>query len=366
MVGESTQTGKTIAFVNTCSSWGGGEKWHFDTANYLHQLGYNVIFFARSGSEIAKRLEQAGIQTQALSISNLSFLNPFKLWRLAKQFSQLKIATLLLNTPADTKLAAPAAKLAGINNVIFRRGMPHRIKSNLLNRFLFDHCIDRVIANSHAVKDSLSVNSGGIVADTKIVVVENGIALTEPASEIVPLRAKSADEIVLSSAGRMVKQKNQHVLLAMASKLQERGLNFRLLIAGTGELEAELKAESERRQLQRQVIFTGFVKEMPGLFASTDIFVFPSLYEGSPNTLIEAAAAAMAIVAFDIPPHRELLPSPSMARLVPLNDIDGMTAAVMELAQSAELRQALGKAARKRIAEGYSLQQVREKLLRFI
>ncbi|RCU51075.1 glycosyltransferase family 1 protein [Corallincola holothuriorum] len=357
---------KVIGFVNTCTSWGGGEKWHFETAQFCHNQGYSVIFFCRPGSEIESRLIKANIPTRPLTISNLSFLNLTKMVLLARQFKHLGITTLLLNTPADTKLAAPAAVIAGVNNIIFRRGMPHRIKRNWLNCYLFERCIHRVIANSEAVRTSLSDRCGGIVPDRNITVVENGVKLDATMIDAPPIYAKQAREIVLSTAGRMVKQKNQLALLAMAEKLKMKGINFVLLIAGAGELKQKLTEEVLQRGLNDCVRFTGFVTQMPLLFKSTDIFVFPSLYEGCPNTLIEAAAASKAIVAYDIPPHRELLPDDEYGRLVPLNDIDGLVSAVSELASSAEIREKMGWMAKLRVSTHYNLDKARKKLLALI
>jgi glycosyltransferase involved in cell wall biosynthesis len=354
-----------IGFVNSSRSWGGGEKWHFEAAEFLQQQGYNVVFFCEPGSAIEQRLTEAGIRTENVRISNLSFLNPFKRHKLATRLRKLNVRTLILNSPADVKTAGPAARTAGVEKIIFRRGMPHRLKNNALNRWLFTKVITLVVANSQSVAATLSSDSGGIVAPDHIIVIENGMNF-DAAPAVKPLLDKSADRLVLGSAGRMVPQKNQKILIDVAERLRIDDSHFLLVIAGTGELENELQQEAERRGLQDWIHFPGFINNMHALFAITDIFVFPSLYEGSPNTIIEAAGAGLPVIASDIPPNREILWNESLGRLVPVDDVDAYCTAIRELAQNATLRSDLGQAAQTEVRARFNLKQTRDKLLTVI
>jgi glycosyltransferase involved in cell wall biosynthesis len=351
-----------VGFINSCRAWGGGEKWHFEAARDLQSRGFNVVFFCEPGSEIETRLIAAGIPTQSLSIRNLSFLNFFKLQSLATRFKALGIETLILNSPSDVKLAGPAAKLARINNIIFRRGMPHSISNNFYNRWLFNSVVHRVIANSQAVADSLDIASGGIVPSEKISLIENGLSFDENTT-VPPYQLNTSGGITLSTAGRMVRQKNQRFLIDVSEELAKRGLDFVLNIAGSGALESELKTTVAEKGLKAHVRFPGFVEHMHDFLATTDIFLFPSLYEGSPNTLIEAAGAGLAIVASDIPPNREILPNDTYGRLLQIGDTSGFCDAIEELAADAELRRKIGAAAKARVRHKFNLDNARDKLV---
>ena len=69
-----------ICFMNSNMVWGGGEKWHYETASHFRDLGYAVIVITKKNSELHQKLEdQNGIVLESVRISNFSFLNPFKI-----------------------------------------------------------------------------------------------------------------------------------------------------------------------------------------------------------------------------------------------------------------------------------------------
>ena len=354
-------TDKIIGFVNSIHTWGGGEKWHYEAARDLQERGFNVVFFCAPGSVLEDKIRALDIPVEPLTISNLSFLNPFKMLRVVRTLKKRGVTTLLLNNPADLKLVGPAAKMAGIQNIIFRRGVPRRSNQNFYNRWLLGDVIHLAIANSDALADSLDSSKGGLVPREKIVLVENGIRFDD--LEETPPLIERDERIVLTTAGRMINQKNQGFLIDVANELRNQGLPFRLLIAGTGELEADLRARVDKYHLQAQVEFLGFVENMQALFASTDVFVFPSFYEGSPNALIEAAGVGLPIVASDIPPIREILPTDNLGRLCPVNSVEKFCDAINELAHDEELRKRLGKAGQNEIRKRFDLNEAREKLI---
>jgi glycosyltransferase involved in cell wall biosynthesis len=357
-----TQDNKVIGFVNSAKTWGGGEKWHYEAALDLQQRGYRVWFFCQPGSELETRLHAAQIATMPLSISNLSFLNLGKILHLKQSFVRLEIHTLLINSPTDAKTVALAANLADVPKVILRRGMSRPISRNFFNNWLFRNAVHRVIANSQAVADSLDTANGGVVPGDKISIIENGMAFDDT-TEVIPLNLDTTAPIIIGSAGRMVKQKNQRFLIDVASGLREQKLDFQMIIAGTGKLETELKQAAEDKGLSSCILFPGFVDNIRGLHTISDIFLLPSLYEGSPNTLIEAAGYGLSVVASDIPPNREILPDNAVGRLVPLNDTEGFCLAIIELANDATLREDIGAAAKARVRDKFNLQRAREKLI---
>jgi glycosyltransferase involved in cell wall biosynthesis len=362
---QNTDQKHGVAFVNSSLSWGGGEKWHYEAAVFLRERDYTVFFFCVPGSEIDKRLKSAGITTESVQIGNLSFLNLRKRIWLTRRFRELGVRTVLLNSPADVKTAAPAARAAGIRNILFRRGLPHPIKNNFLNRWLFRHVVTGVIANSQSVATTLSTNTGGIVPDERITIIENGIKFDDQ-QHSAPLTSESQSRIVLGNAGRMVKQKNQRILLDIAAQLVAEKMDFLIIIAGAGKLEKGLKAEIQELGLNNYFLLPGFVTDIQSLFCTIDIFVFPSLYEGSSNALIEAAGAGLPIIASDIPPNREILTDPSLGRLVPVNDVNAYVAAVKELAANEQLRNQLGQKVCTEVRNRFSLDRTRELLLQVV
>jgi hypothetical protein len=111
-----------VFLVNSTKAWGGGEKWHLETACTLMGKGYEVAILATRDKELFKRALASGIRTIHVSISNINFINPFCVITLMRFFRKENPDIVILNFSADVKTAGIAAKLAGIRYIVYRRG----------------------------------------------------------------------------------------------------------------------------------------------------------------------------------------------------------------------------------------------------
>lgn len=351
-----------IAMINTCTTWGGGEKWHFDTACFLHSQGYPLLFICQRDSALHQRLVQYNIPHRCLRISNRSFLNPFKILRLRTLLHSSDIV--IVNSPADNKITGIASKLNASIRVVFRRGMPHPIRKSLLNRYLFRYCIDHVIANSKAVKDSLTASNKLRLHPQTVSVIHNGIDVDEYDNRVYsPYYTKRPGQLVLVNCGRLVKQKNQSLLLKVAEQLKQRSINFMLLIVGDGELKDTLAYGIAEKNLGDCCRLVGFTSNIKDVLSCADVFLFPSLYEGSSNALIEACGAGLPILASDIAPNRELVTDYINGRLLPIDDERAWVDAIIELTHTPNQLVAWGEQSRQRVKDEFSLASARTLLL---
>ena len=160
------------------------------------------------------------------------------------------------------------------------------------------------------------------------------------------------DPIRLLFAGRMATQKNLPLLLAAVSALKVQNVRrFELVLAGDGPEEENLRAEVLRDGLSAEVKFLGSVTrdEIVGTFASADIFVLISHYEGYPRVLMEAAAAALPIVSTAVSGSDEAIIDDVTGYVVPVGALDEFVERTARLLNSAELRTRMGSAARSHI-----------------
>lgn len=106
-------------------------------------------------------------------------------------------------------------------------------------------------------------------------------------------------DFVVGHVGRFSPEKNHDFILDIfASLLKKRG-NARLLLVGTGKLFDEIKAKSEEMGIGDRIIFTGVRKDIPELLCAMDVFLFPSLFEGFPVSLVEAQSSDLPCVVSD-------------------------------------------------------------------
>ena len=99
--------------------------------------------------------------------------------------------------------------------------------------------------------------------------------------------------LVLGHIGRFTQAKNHGFLLEVFAAVGKQEPNSRLLLIGQGERENEIRQKAQALGVLDRVIFTGVRSDIPSLLSAADVFVFPSLYEGMPNTVIEAQALSL-------------------------------------------------------------------------
>ena len=105
--------------------------------------------------------------------------------------------------------------------------------------------------------------------------------------------------IVVGHVGRFNPQKNHSFLIDIFSECVQRNSNTKLLLVGDGEGRQKIQDKVRDLGIQDKVIFTGIRSDVNELLQAMDVFVFPSLYEGLPVTMVEAQAAGLPCVISD-------------------------------------------------------------------
>jgi len=355
---------KTICFINSVTSWGGGEKWHFEMAKRLKAQGHNIIFICRRNSELAKKLADTNIYVNNFEVHNLSFLNIFKINKIRKFLKSSQVDIAILNFSADIKTVGPAAKLAGVNRIIYRRGSAIPIKNSILNRIIFKRILTDIIANSQETKKTILQNNPDLFNKDKIKVIYNGLETIKPAS--APIYKREKNEIVLGNAGRLVQQKGQKYLIEIAKELKAKKIKFTILIAGNGPLSKELSDQVQKENLANEIKFLGFVNNINEFMNSIDIFLLTSLWEGFGFVLAEAMLNIKPIVAWNISSNPELVNHGENGYLAPPFEIETFTQQIIKLIKDPKLREEFGKKGRTMAETKFSYMQTTNQLCNFL
>ena len=101
------------------------------------------------------------------------------------------------------------------------------------------------------------------------------------------------EEIAIGHIGRLTEQKNHKFLIEIFSKLYNINNKYKLFIIGNGELEEKIREQIKALNLEKNIIMLGVRKDVNEILQAMDLFVFPSLYEGLPVTLVEAQGAGL-------------------------------------------------------------------------
>jgi len=347
---------KKICFFNSCIAWGGGEKWYRDTAIQLSQRKYEITFLANQKSELYEKMKNRKVDLYHMNVSNLSFLNIKKIIKLIKMFKRKNIDTVILNLPSDLKLVGIAAKLAGVRKIVYRRGSAIPINNTILNKVLLKNCVTDIIANSETTKKTLLKNTSKWLNEEKIKVIYNGINLEEiNEKKWSPVYQRKGNEIILGNAGRLNKQKGQKYLIDIAVELQKRNLDFKILIAGTGELEKELKQYAKERKVLNNVIFLGFVENIKSFMMSIDVFLLTSLWEGFGYVMVEAMASKKVVMAFDVSNVSEIITENKTGYLIEDFNIKEMCNKIEKINKNSTLLEKMGREGKNTVAARFDI-----------
>ena len=175
----------------------------------------------------------------------------------------------------------------------------HRLMADYLFPYMFRKACQTVCC-SEEIADELVKNYS--LPEEKCTVIYNGIDLDEIRKNTLSRQMEtvcSQEEHLIVTAGRLTRQKGHWHLIRAVKKLHEDGLKVKLMILGEGDLRKQLEQQIAEYGLEREVLLPGFVDHPEQLMANADVVVFPSLYEGFSNAILEALACGVPVISTD-------------------------------------------------------------------
>jgi len=169
--------------------------------------------------------------------------------------------------------------------------------------------------------------------------------------------------IVINFTGRIVGRKGLDILIPAFARNSELTLSSRLLIVGTGPYEQRAKEMVSDLGIGDKVRFLGHSSEVARYYQTSDIFVLPSYAEGMPNSLLEAMACGLPVIASRIGGVVDVVEDGKSGILFEPGNVSELASAIVRLLRDDELRQRLGTEARKRIVENFSIEKVAEEYI---
>jgi glycosyltransferase involved in cell wall biosynthesis len=221
---------------------------------------------------------------------------------------------------------------------------------------------DRLIGVSQATVDDLV--RLGVAPRERFRVIPLGLDLSpfadvqpEDGNKLRALLGVGEGELLLTYVGRVVPIKRLDVLLRGFARARRGGSALRLAIVGDGEMRPSLEALAQELEISESVSFLGYRRDLATIAAATDIAVLSSANEGTPVSLIEAAAAGRPAVASDVGGVADVVREDS-GILYPPGDEEGLSSGLTSLATDGELRAKMGAAARERVLSRYSVDRL--------
>jgi sugar transferase (PEP-CTERM/EpsH1 system associated) len=288
-------------------------------------------------------------------------------WRLFRLLRELRPAILHTRNIAALEMQAIGWLLPGVRGVHGEHGRDiydldgSNRKYRLLRRLL-SPLIRRFITVSRDLHDWLVRDVG--IPQRKVVQIYNGVdqsrfaAAANPASAHLPAGFLPPDGVLIGTVGRLARVKDQRTLLAAFARVNERlpamRDRLRLVLVGDGPLFDELAGQARSLGIEQQLWMAGDREEVPALLAMMQVFVLPSLAEGISNTILEAMASALPVVATSTGGNPELVKDGDNGYLVPVADADALAARLQQLLEDPDGGRRMGLRGRQRIEREFN------------
>lgn len=341
---------------------GGGPRHVYDLVRYLPREEFEVVIAAPRDGLVFDQFQALGLEVVERPIPQL---NPWQLLTTVRLLRERAIDVVHTHGKGAGFHGRMAAHRLGIPAIhtfhgIHYKGYPRWIQPFYLalERGLArrTHTIINVSAAQEA--EGLSLN---LFRPEQSAVVVNGIDIEEfdrPGRE-TPVHRESlglgADDLVIGCVSRFDPVKRLEVLLHVVHRLKDRLPRLMLVLVGGGGEEARIRRLAFQLGVNQHVIFTGFLEAPARLSPVLDLYVASSQKEGLPLSLLSAMGAGLAVVATDVPGHREVVIPGETGLLVPAEDPGALAEAVASLLADPVRRRTMGEAGRRRVLKEFGL-----------
>jgi len=217
-----------------------------------------------------------------------------------------------------------------------------------------------LIAVVHAAPTKVASICNGVDSD-RFIPARNGAA----GRRRVPFETK--DALVIGTVGRAVQVKDQVTLIKAFAKVVAEAPDLRsrlrLAIIGDGPELAPLRQAAAKQGIAELAWIPGRQDSIEDVLREFDIFVLPSLNEGISNTILEAMASGLPVIATDVGGNPELVDDRETGFLVPVGDIAGFAQRIRQYVADRELRLHHSRNAREKIERQFSLNAMVDRYL---
>ena len=288
-----------IVHVNTERTWRGGESQVFNLMRGLARLGHEPTAVALPGSALAGRCREAGLPVFELAMRSDADLP-----------AAIRLARFLRSEPCDILHAQTArahsigllARFLGVRaKLVVSRRIDFPVRRDPFNQWKYrSRRVDRFIAVAENIREILLAAG---VEPRRVTVINSSIDL-ERFTWVGDHRAEVRRELgipqsapVIGNVAALAWHKGQKDLIAAMPRVLSVAPDTRLVIVGEGDQRETLVRLVRDLNLQDRVVFTGMRHDVPRLLTTFDLFCMPSYLEGLCNSVLEAFAMKLPVVA---------------------------------------------------------------------
>jgi glycosyltransferase involved in cell wall biosynthesis len=372
-----------VLFIQDSLGTGGAEKSNSELWYFLREHGVSLKI-------IVLEHRQKGIEKEILDNGfDVTFIDNQSLWqqvgsiaKIIKDFQPNIVHSVLFRASLRTRLAKLKANFYHIESLVNCTYDPIRFADPKINatalrlyrwldKITIKKWTDECIAITNEVREHYLQHLK--IKPSKVSVIFRGRKANtflehkiESRKEITTELQLATADIIVTHVGRQEYQKGHLSLLKAIKSIDEQlfAANVKFLFCGRdGNNTKEIETFLANENLKTAILFLGHRYDVNKILVASDVFVFPSLYEGLGGSLIEAQAAALPIICSDIKVFQEVVARDVNAFMFSLNDTAALAEKLLILTASKELRTKMGAESLKNFNEKFQLDNVNFQML---
>ena len=345
-----------ICFITASLVGGGAERVIANLSNEMSARGHEVTILLTSEMKIEYELDSRVKVVLVSNKTNGSIKGRIQRIKGLRSFFVTHKDMYYISLLTDTNIFVLLASVfTGIRVTISERNDPNRYHAKTLRNIVY-LLARKIVFQTYDAKAYYSKR-----------LQKNSIVIPNPLSNNLekPYIGERRKRIV--AVGRLEPQKNYGLLLEAFGKLLLEYTDYQLVIYGKGNLREELLTRVQEEHIEDKVIFKGFSNNIWGEEKDSALYVLSSDYEGMPNSLLEAMAVGMPVIATNCP-----IGGPAMlvkhgvnGLLVPVGDKNALYNAMLTFVRNKEYADKLGEEAIK-VREKFAIDAICDQWLAYI
>jgi len=326
------------------------------------------VCYLKGKSEVPDTLDKAGLSLYLMSKRGKPDFNTVT--KLGKVLKDFRPDIIHCHRFDATLVGLLASMFYGVGKVVSHVHGLNRIRGirrKLIARVLFKK-LAKTICVSNTVKGHM-VETSSYFNENNVTVLHNAVDANlvsygdKKKSKAIEELGISTDTFNMVNVGRLVPTKGQSYLIDAFAEACKENSRLRLYFIGDGRLKDELKAQAHSLGVGDKVNFLGFRKDILDLLCAFDLFVFSSVNEGLPLSIIEAMAAELPVLTTSAGGIPEVFGKGGFGEMVDTKDSIALKRGILKLSSlDNEILRGLGKNARQKVVDCFSAESINSNL----
>ncbi len=339
---------------------GGQEKRVLAEATGLAERGHYVAIVCRENARIKSKAKRLGIDVYTLPLRKS--YDVVSIVKLVIFLKNKKFDIVNTHSGIDSWIGGIAARFAGVPLLVRTRHLNIPLRRNLVN---FIHYLPNMyITCGENMRNNLVTQCG--FPENKVISIPTGVSLDffviRKNKEAKMKYGLDMNSTVVVNVGILRSVKGHEVTLKAVKTVVDSIPNAKFLIIGDGPRKKELENIAHDLGISKHVVFTGFVENIPEIYSFSDVAILSSWSEGLPQSLLQAMATGIPVVATKVGGVPEVVNHEETGILLEPGDHEALAEGIIRILTNPDLSLQCTKRAKDLVIQKHSVKLMIDKI----